>query len=760
MPEDIFFPDDDREQLEATAEAVIYQNPDNGYTVLRVSGGGDHFTVVGTMPRIGPGELLTLEGKWVEHPSFGRQFKADSGQVRLPTGTESIFRYLASGIIKGIGEKMARRIVDKFGADTFQVLEFEPEKLAAVKGMTTKKARIAQAEFVAKSGMRSLLEFLSQHNLPVELGPKLWKYYGPGALDVLYANPYVLLNSDLEVDFQTADRLAHAAGIHADDSQRLEAGVLYTLSHNLDNGHVFLPEEKLLQAAGQLLNTDPQVPIYPELLDDALSRLELRTQVVREAVLGIPAVYRADLYFAEEYIADRLREMAQNELLVPDRLDRLIDGVERTEGIRYAAQQRQAVEMAAQRQVILLTGGPGTGNSTTLKGILSCFEAMGLETSLAAPTGRAAKRLGELCGTEAYTIHRLLEAGYDQETGKLAFSHDEDDPLDAEAVIVDEMSMVDVPLMDALLRAVSNTCRLVLVGDPDQLPSVGPGQLFDHLIRSGVIPTVRLTEIFRQAQESAIVMGAHQVNQGILPTLTNGAGRKDFFFLRRLQGEQAVQTIVELCKTRLPRNMGIPSDQIQVLSPTRRYVTGTANLNKELQAALNPPAPDKGEVKFGSVVFRTGDRVMQIRNNYDIMWREEDGMKGGLGIFNGDIGVVREADGRDRTVKVSFDGRVVEYSSDLLPELELAYAMTVHKSQGSEYKAVILAAVSGAPMLLTRGVLYTGITRARDLFIAVGDEQVLEKMVANNRQTRRYSGLRGRLTGEVTPAEMQGELPF
>ena len=536
--------------------------------------------------------------------------------------------------------------------------------------------------------------------------------------------------------------------------------MLYTLSHNLDNGHVFLPRDKLLQTAGRLLSTDPQIPIDPALLDEALDALSIRGRVVQQEILGLPAVYRSDLYEAEEYIAQRLREMAANELVVPDQLSQLVDRVEQEAGIHYAAQQRQAVELAARRQVILLTGGPGTGKTTTLKGILACFEAMGLETALAAPTGRAAKRLGELCNAEAFTIHRLLEAGYDQETDQLAFTHNEDNPLDAEAVIVDEMSMVDIPLMDSLLRAVSGYCRLVLVGDPDQLPSVGPGQLFDHLIRSGVIPTVQLTEIFRQAQQSQIVMGAHQINQGLLPPLVNRGGSQDFFFLRRLQGEQAVQTIVELCKTRLPQKMGIPADQIQVLSPTRRYITGTASLNKALQEALNPPADGKGEVKCGSVVFRTGDRVMQIKNNYDVLWREADGLKGGMGIFNGDIGTVLSAEPHERIVTVSFDGRVVEYTSDLLPELELAYAMTVHKSQGSEYRAVILAAVSGAPMLLTRGVLYTAVTRARNLFIAVGDEQVLDKMVQNNRQTRRYSGLRARLTGQVGPAEINGELPF
>lgn len=749
-----------QEIIEATAEAIIFQNQENGYTVLRCSGGGDHFTAVGIMPAIAPGELLTLSGSWTTHPSFGEQFKAERVQTRLPTGTEAIYRYLASGVIKGIGEKLAKKLVDRFGAETFEVLEYQPETLASVKGITPKKARAIQAEFLQKSGMRSLLEFLAQHALPVELGSKLWKTYGPGALEVLHCNPYVLLQSNLNIDFATADRLAAGVGIRADDSQRLEAGIFYTLTHNLDNGHVFLPRDKLLLTAGRMLSTDPQVSIGPDLLEEALEALTLREKVVQQEVLGLWAVYRSDLYRAESYIAHRLREMADSELLPPKRLTQLVDQVEQKAGIQYAAQQRHAVELAVQRQVILLTGGPGTGKTTTLKGILACFEAMGLKCALAAPTGRAAKRLGELCGAEAYTIHRLLEAGYEAESDQLAFTRREDNPLDAEALIVDEMSMVDLPLMEALLRAVSGHCRLVLVGDADQLPSVGPGQLFDHLIRSQVIPTVQLTEIFRQAQQSQIIMGAHQINQGILPSLSNRGKEQDFFFLRRTQGEQAVQTIVELCQTRLPQNMGIPSDQIQVLSPTRRYVTGTANLNKALQEALNPPADGKGEVKYGSVVFRTGDRVMQVKNNYDILWREADGLKGGMGIFNGDIGTVRSADPRERIVTVSYDGRIVEYTSDLLPELELAYAMTVHKSQGSEYRAVILAAVSGAPMLLTRGILYTAVTRARSLFIAVGDEQVLEKMVQNNRQARRYSGLRARLTGEVEDAEDLDALPF
>ena len=429
--------------------------------------------------------------------------------------------------------------------------------------------------------------------------------------------------------------------------------------------------------------------------------------------------------------------MSRAELLLPDNLDKLLKKIQHRQGITYAQQQRQAVEQAAGRQVMLLTGGPGTGKTTCLRGVLALFEAMGLETALAAPTGRAAKRLGELCSTEASTIHRLLETGFDPHTGQLVFTRNEYDPLEVDAVIVDEVSMVDVPLMAALLSALRDDCRLVLVGDPDQLPSVGPGNLFSDLIRSQVVPTVRLTEIFRQAAQSAIVRNAHQVNQGVLPDLRENRG--DFFFLRRRDAQSAAETIVDLCRRRLPENMGIPADQIQVLSPTRRRGTGTGVLNQALQAALNPPDENKGERRFGDWIFRAGDRVMQVKNNYDILWREDGGTDSGMGMFNGDIGVIREVD--RECITVDFDGKIVEYSPDMLGELEPAFAVTVHKAQGSEYRAVILAALDGAPMLMTRGVLYTAITRAKELFIIVGDDQAVERMVAN----RRYSGLRSRL---------------
>ncbi|MCC8064035.1 MAG: ATP-dependent RecD-like DNA helicase [Clostridiales bacterium] len=734
------------EQLEGTVSAVVFQNQENGYSVLRLKAGrGEAVTVVGVLPGVCTGMHLLLEGSWQSHPSYGRQFRAERGEQQLPTETDAILAYLSAGVIKGIGPKLAQTLTSAFGARTFEVLESQPEKLAEIKGLSLKKARAIQSEFLQKAGMRTLLEFLSQHSLPAGLALPLWHDYGPKAIEMVQGDPYLLVDPEWGVRFADADRLAAQLGIRADDPQRVEAGILYTLTHNLDVGHVFLPRDKLLPVAARLLRSSEGTPSL-ETMEEALEALQLRGEIVIDEIAGLTAVYRADLYEDECYIALRLKEMLGRELLPPANIEELIDQVEQRQHLTYAPQQREAVRLAARSQIMLLTGGPGTGKTTSLRGILGLFEATGVKTDLAAPTGRAAKRLSDLCGVEATTIHRLLGAGYDPASGQLAFSKDEDDPLEAEAVIVDEMSMVDIPLMASLLRALKGGCRLVLVGDPDQLPSVGPGQLFDHLIRSGKIPLVRLTEIFRQARESAIVMNAHAVDQGECPDLHNRG--KDFFFLRRPDPEQAVETIVDLCVRRLPQNMGIPADQIQVLSPTRKYIAGTANLNTALQAALNPPGADKREKQYGGFTFREGDRVMQIRNNYDILWREHRGGKGGMGIFNGDIGVIESIDSRTELMTINFEGRVAEYTSDMLSELEPAYAMTVHKAQGSEYRAVILAAVNGAPKLLTRGVLYTAITRAKDLLIIVGEEGVIAKMVANDRQTRRYSGLRARLMAE------------
>ncbi|MGM9565037.1 SF1B family DNA helicase RecD2 [Evtepia sp.] len=725
--------------LEGTVSAVVYRNEENGYTILRLdTPDGDEVTVVGIMPGVSPGEGLSVHGQWTRHSTYGEQLKAEIVERRLPVGEKAVLEYLASGAIKGVGIATARRLVDAFGEDVLTVIEEHPEKLTRIKGISPKRAETIRQSLCMQLSMRRLLDFLSAHDLPLQIGMPLYRQYGDMALTVVKADPYLLVGEPLFVPFPTADKLALDVGIEADDPLRLEAGILYTLAHNLDNGHVFLPYAKLLAAAGRLLGTQP------EHLEPCLDSLIDRLKIVREDIAGQDACYLTRLHHCETYVANQLLQMEGEELCPPEDLDKLIARIQKEQGITYAPLQVEAVKTAARQQVMLLTGGPGTGKTTSLRGILALFDHLHLRTSLTAPTGRAAKRLSETCGAEASTIHRLLETRYDNATGGLSFAHNERDPLDTDAVILDEASMVDIILMQALLAALPGGCRLVLVGDPHQLPSVGPGNLLSDLLRSQRLPTLRLTEIFRQAAASAIIRGARAVDQGDCPVLVNDPAG-DFFFLRRLNPESAVETIVELCRTRLPKNMGISPDQIQVLSPTRKGTAGTTALNRALQAAVNPPAPGKTEKAYGPALYRVGDRVMQVKNNYDVMWEETDGSGMGMGIFNGDIGRVEAIDSHSGIVTVDFDGHRAEYTPDMMNQLEPAYAITVHKAQGSEYRAVILSAVDAAPMLLTRGVLYTAMTRAKELLILVGDDQVVARMAANDRQQRRYSGLRARL---------------
>ncbi len=725
--------------LEGTVSAVVYRNEENGYTILRLDApDGDEITVVGIMPGVSPGEGLSIHGQWTRHSTYGEQFKAEIVERRMPVGEKAVLEYLASGAIKGVGMATARRLVDAFGEDALTVIEDHPEKLTKIKGISPKRAETIRQSLCMQLAMRRLLDFLSAHDLPLQIGMPLYRQYGEMALTVVRADPYLLVGEPLFVPFPTADKLALDVGIASDDPLRLEAGILFTLTHNLDNGHVFLPHAKLLVSAGRLLDAPP------EHLQSCLDSLIDRRKIVREEIAGQDACYLAKLHHCETYVANQLLQMADETLSPPENLDKLIDRIQKEQGITYAPLQVEAVKTAACQQVMLLTGGPGTGKTTSLRGILALFDHLHLRTALTAPTGRAAKRLSETCGAEASTIHRLLETRYDNATGGLAFAHNEQDPLEADAVILDEASMVDVVLMQALLAALPGGCRLVLVGDPHQLPSVGPGNLLSDLLRAQRLPTLRLTEIFRQAAASAIIRGARAVDQGDRPELVNDPAG-DFFFLRRLNPEAAVETIVELCRTRLPKNMGISPDQIQVLSPTRKGTAGTTALNRALQAAVNPPAPGKTEKAYGPALYRVGDRVMQVKNNYDVMWEATDGSGMGMGIFNGDIGRVEAIDAHSGIVTVDFDGHRAEYTPDMIPQLEPAYAITVHKAQGSEYRAVILSAVDAAPMLLTRGVLYTAMTRAKELLILVGDDQVVARMAANDRQQRRYSGLRARL---------------
>ena len=675
-----------------TVSSVIYRNPDNGYTILRLDLGDQEITVVGTMPGVSPGEYLCVQGRWTRHPTYGAQLKVESISRQLPKEQKDIYLFLASGAIRGIGRATARQLVDEFGDEVLTVLEEHPEQLAQLRGISPNRAKMIGESFRSSLWMRQLTDFLTEHNLPLTLASPLRRDFGDRALEAIKENPYLLTREGLDVEFARVDRIALSMGRKTNHLQRLEAGLLFELTYNLGNGHVYIPRNKLVKATYEMLRSANEHD-----LEDALDHLIGNGEVIREAIGKDEAIYLPAFHDAERFVARQLNRFRQARLQPPENLDGLIERIEKEQGLTYAPLQRKVVELAATRQVMLLTGGPGTGKTTCLRGVLALFGALGLSTALAAPTGRAAKRLGELCRAEASTIHRLLETGYDRKTGKLFFRHNYMEPLPFRALIVDETSMVDLPLMAALLDSLQSDCRLVLVGDPDQLPSVGPGSLFADLIRSRTIPTVRLTDIFRQAAESAIIRSAHNVNRGTAPELDN---KGDFFFLPRQNAEDTRDTIVDLCRRRLPERMGIPPDQIQVLSPSRRRVTGTAVLNQVLQEALNPAAPDKGECRYGDWVYRAGDRVMQVKNNYDIPWREEYGRDAGLGMFNGEIGSIRSIVGD--TITVDFDGKIVHYTPDMLGELEPAFAVTVHKAQGAEYRAVILAAAEASPYLYTR----------------------------------------------------------
>ncbi len=730
------------EILQGAISAVVYQNYENGYAVLRLSvGGGQAVTVVGTIPLPAVGERLMVTGKWSNHSNYGRQFEAEFLERLMPQTAMEILSYLSSRVIKGIGPRMAARIVEHFGTETLMIMEREPERLAEVSGISRDRARAIGEEFKLQVGMRQLMEFFAVHHLPAELAVRTYKLYGDSTIELLYDDPYLLMDEGLEASFGAVDRFAIELGVPGDDPRRVEAGILFELNYNLSGGHSFLPEDKLIPATAQLLNVEAEV------VRQGTQRLLEADRLVRETLAGITVIYLPELHEAETFCTESLLQFAERSFPAPKNLEKLIRAAAKQSGIAYSAEQEQAIREAATSGLLLVTGGPGTGKTTILNGILELLGQMQLKCLLAAPTGRAAKRLTEVTGEEASTIHRLLEAGIDPATGKMFFARDEDNPLKADVVIVDEMSMVDVQLLHSLLRAVAPGKRLILVGDPDQLPPVGPGFPFSDMLRSGALPAVRLTEIFRQAQESLIVMNAHRVNRGEMPELRTTTS--DFFFMRRQSEDAVAQLIRDLCTTRLPKNMGIPSDQIQVLSPTRKGGVGTVNLNKMLQASLNPPAPDKKEKAFGDYIFREGDRVMQIRNNYDILWKKTDGVQVGTGIFNGDVGTITAIDPGTEMLTIQFDDREAEYDFTQLNELEPAYAMTVHKSQGSEYRCVILTAWNGSPYLLSRSILYTAITRARELLIIVGREETVAVMTENAKKNRRYSGLKLRLQGKV-----------
>ena len=728
------------EILQGTIGAVVYQNYENGYAVLRLRcPDGQTVTVVGTIPLAAVGERLLVTGHWASHASYGRQFEAEFLERLMPQTSAEILGYLSGRIIKGIGPRTAARIVDRFGDQTLRIMEQEPHRLAEVSGISAAKAKAIGEEFKLRVGMRQLMEFFSAHQLPAELALQVYKLYGEQAVELLYDDPYLLM--ELEAPFGAVDRFAVELGVAANDPRRVEAGILFELRYNLSAGHSFLPQDKLIAATAQLLTVEP------EDVSAAVQRLLEVGRLVQDALAGLTLLYLPELHEAETQICTRLQQSARLHFPPEPGLETMLALAQQECGLHYSEHQLAAIREAVQCGVLLLTGGPGTGKTTVLNGVLSVFQQMGLRCVLAAPTGRAAQRMTEVTGQEASTIHRLLEATVDPYTGNMDFLRDESNPLKADAVIVDEMSMVDVLLLHSLLRAVPQRARLILVGDPDQLPPVGPGSPFADCLGSEALASVRLTEVFRQAQQSLIVMNAHRVNQGMMPQLRDT--KNDFFFQRCSSEQEVAATVQDLCSRRLPQNRGIPAEQIQVLTVTRKGAVGTWELNRRLQQALNPAAPTKHERQWGEFTFREGDRVMQIRNNYDIMWRRTDGSAVGTGIFNGDIGIIHAIDAGTETVTVLFDEKQVDYDFAQLGELEPAYALTVHKSQGSEYRVVVLPLWNGSPYLLSRSVLYTAITRAREMIVLVGREDVVAAMTENAKKNRRYTGLKLRLQGRT-----------
>ena len=725
-------------ELSGTVNSVIYKNEENGYTVLRLrDGNGESVTVVGCFPYAAPGESMIISGVWMNHSVHGRQFKAEFAQRLLPTSAPAIYDYLAGGAVKGIGPATAALIVDRFGDKTLDVLESSPEKLAELRGISLSKAKQMSKDFRHQAGVRRIMEFVCSFGLRPILAMRMYRFYGDDALELLRENPYILATNHIGGRFSEADALALEMGLDGSSRNRINAACLFELKHNLNNGHCFIPREKLAAVTAELINVETGEA------EASIDELIETGQIVYEEIAGCKACYLPEIYEAETDAAEKFAKMCRRKFSEDVDIPKLIARLERQQGIEYAPLQRQTLHLALENQLVVITGGPGTGKTTSIRAILAMFDAIGIKTLLTAPTGRAAKRMTELSGQEAVTVHRLLGAKFAEDGERVVFTKDESDRLDCNAVILDECSMVDITLIDALLRAMPDDARLVMVGDSDQLPSVGPGNVFSAVIRSGVVPTVKLTEIFRQNGGSRIVKNAHLINKGEHPDLSENTG--DFFRLKRIQAASAVETIAELCSVRLPNRMNIPPSDIQVLSPTRKGELGIRNLNRRLQLVLNPPSPDKKEKLFGDVVFREGDRVMQIKNNYDILWRAEDNSAAGSGIYNGDIGQIISIDTESETVTVNFDGRITGYGFDSLLELEHAWAMTVHKSQGSEYKAVILALSPSSQMLLTRDVLYTAVTRAKEILILVGDDQTAYYMIDNFRQSKRYTALRVRL---------------
>lgn len=727
------------QKIEGTVDKVLFKNDDNGYIVLELDIGNTLTTVVGMLGNIDEGEELALTGEYITHTKFGVQFKAELCERKLPETSYAIQKYLSSGVVKGIGKVLAKRIVEEFGDKTLEIIENNSQELLKVKGINPKKLEEIIQEFHKIFGIRKLMLYLSQYAVPPVIAIRVWKKWGQFGIDIVGDNPYALCDSGIDLDFNKAEIIASELKIPFDDVNRIKAGITYILLENVKSGHTCIPTDKLQSKSCQIMEIS-EVDFYQVL------ESEYNEENLIEYKKGNRCfTYLSDYYVAESYISGRMGVMKSCLGESLGDYETVINFEEDRKSIKYESLQRDAIKLALTKGFMILTGGPGTGKTTTLNAIISLYEQQGMRVMIAAPTGRAAKRISDLTGYDAKTIHRLLEVGYEN-SGKLKFIHDENNPISCDVLIVDEMSMVDCLLFEALLRAIKLSCRLIMVGDSDQLPSVGAGNLLKDLIDSKTISVVKLQEIFRQARKSCIITNAHKIVHGEMPDLTQKDS--DFFFIQRLKEDLAIGTIIDLYKKRLPKAYGFSiMDDIQILSPTRKGMMGVVELNKRIQYEINPPGRTKNEIKTMIYTFRDNDKVMQIKNNYDIVWSKDN--EPGTGIFNGDIGNVVSINKHDGTVRINFEGRLTDYNTEMLGQLELAYAITVHKSQGSEFTAVILPLLGGFEKLYYRNLLYTAVTRAKKMLIIVGSASQVQAMVENNRRTLRYSCLKEMLKIEL-----------
>ena len=729
------------ESLAGYVEHIIYRNADNGYTVLNLVSGEDEITCVGIFSAIAEGENIEAQGEYTEHPTYGQQFKVTSFEEKAPEDEEAIERYLGSGAIKGIGLAMAARIVRRFKEDTFRIIEEEPERLAEIKGISNRKAMEIASQVNEKRDLRQAMIFLQQYGITMNLAVKVYQAYGQDVYGIIRENPYRLADDIDGVGFRTADEIAARVGIRMDSDFRVRSGILYTLLQASGEGHTYLPETELTPRASKLLNVTAE-QVEKQYMDLAIER-----KIILKQMEDQTQIYAASFYYMEANTATMLKRLNVSYDVSDAEIEQRIRGIEKKSGMTLDEHQVTAVKEAVRNGLLVITGGPGTGKTTTINTIIRYFELEGLEIFLAAPTGRAAKRMSETTGFEARTVHRMLELNGGAE-GSGGFERDESNPLEANVIIVDEMSMVDISLMYSLLKAISVGTRLILVGDVNQLPSVGPGSVLRDIIQSHACNVVMLTKIFRQASTSDIIVNAHKINHGEEVILDNKS--MDFFFLKRYDADVIINVVLQLIKQKLPKFVDATPYDIQVLTPMRKGLLGVERLNGILQRYMNPPANDKVEKEYGSTVFREGDKVMQTKNNYQLAWeiRTKFGLTvdKGLGIFNGDMGIIRQINDFAEQMIIEFDeGRMVEYPYKLLDELELAYAITIHKSQGSEYPAVVIPLLSGPMMLMNRNLLYTAVTRARKCVTLVGNEVTFQQMIRNTSHQKRYSGLCDRL---------------